>query len=53
MGRIKSSPEQGFGIAGGVDKGGHIATCVEVEIDPASKKVRLRRVVQDGNRARS
>jgi nicotinate dehydrogenase subunit B len=45
-GRIKSSPERGFGIAGGVDKGGHIATCVEVEIDPASKKVRLRRVVQ-------
>jgi isoquinoline 1-oxidoreductase len=44
--RIKSSPEHGFGIAGGVDKGGHIATCVEVEIDPASKKVRLRRVVQ-------
>ena len=45
-GRLKSSPGHGFGIAGGVDKGGHIATCVEVEIDPASKKVRLRRVVQ-------
>ncbi len=45
-GRVKSSPEHGFGIAGGVDKGGHVATCVEIEIDSASKKIRVRRVVQ-------
>ena len=45
-GRSKSSPGHGFGIAGGVEKGGHIATCVEVEVDPAGKQLRLRRVVQ-------
>jgi isoquinoline 1-oxidoreductase len=45
-GKSKSSPGHGFGIAGGVEKGGHVATCVEVEVDPASKRLRLRRVVQ-------
>jgi isoquinoline 1-oxidoreductase len=45
-GRLKSTPERGFGIAGGVDKGGYVATCAEVEIDPATKRVRIRRVVQ-------
>jgi isoquinoline 1-oxidoreductase len=43
---LKSTPERGFGIAGGVDKGGYVAACAEVEIDAASKKVRIRRVVQ-------
>ena len=41
----KSTPTRGFGIACGTDKGGHVATCVEVEID-ADKTVRVRRVVQ-------
>jgi isoquinoline 1-oxidoreductase len=45
-GRLKSTHERGFGIAGGVDKGGYVATCAEVEIDPASKRVRIRRIVQ-------
>jgi isoquinoline 1-oxidoreductase len=45
-GRLKSTPERGFGIAGGVDKGGYVATCAEVEIDTANKSVRIRRVVQ-------
>ncbi len=45
-GRSKSTAERGFGIAGGTDKGGYVATCVEVEIDPAGKKVRIRRVVE-------
>jgi isoquinoline 1-oxidoreductase len=45
-GRLKSTPERGFGIAGGVDKGGYVATCAEVEIDPVTKRVRIRRVVQ-------
>ncbi len=45
-GQKKASPAQGFGIAGGSDKGGRIATCVEVEVDTASKKFRIRRVVQ-------
>jgi isoquinoline 1-oxidoreductase len=45
-GRLKSTPERGFGIAGGVDKGGYVATCAEVEIDPDGKRVRIRRIVQ-------
>jgi nicotinate dehydrogenase subunit B len=45
-GRLKSTPECGFGIAGGVDKGGYVATCVEVQIDAANQRVRIRRVVQ-------
>lgn len=44
--RSKSTPDRGFGIAGGTDKGGYVATCAEVEIDPASRKVRIRRVVE-------
>jgi isoquinoline 1-oxidoreductase len=45
-GHLKSSPERGFGIAGGVDKGGYVATCAEVAIDPTSKRVKIRRIVQ-------
>ncbi|MEO8735628.1 MAG: molybdopterin cofactor-binding domain-containing protein [Edaphobacter sp.] len=45
-GRSKSTAQRGFGIAGGTDKGGYVATCAEVEIDPAGKKIRIRRVVQ-------
>jgi isoquinoline 1-oxidoreductase len=45
-GRLKSSPDRGFGLAGGVDKGGYVATCAEVQIEPGSKKVLIRRVVQ-------
>jgi len=45
-GRVKSTPEHGFGIAGGTEKGGYVATCAEVEIEPAGKKVRIRRIVQ-------
>ncbi len=43
--RSKSTPDRGFGIAGGTDKGGYIATCAEVEIDP-TQKVRIVRLVQ-------
>jgi isoquinoline 1-oxidoreductase len=42
----KSTPERAFGIACGTDKGGYVATCVEIAIDAASKKLRIRRVVQ-------
>ncbi len=45
-GSAKSTPERGFGIACGTDKGGFVATCAEVAVDPATKKVRIRRVVQ-------
>jgi CO/xanthine dehydrogenase Mo-binding subunit len=45
-GHEKSTPQRGFGIAGGADKGACIATCAEVEIDSTGKKVRIKRVVQ-------
>lgn len=44
--RSRPTPTRGYGIAGGFDKGGYVATCAEVEIDPATKRVRIRRVVQ-------
>ena len=44
--KMKSTPERGLGIACGVDKGGYVATCAEVEIEPRTKKVRIRRVTQ-------
>lgn len=43
-GREKTSSTRGFGIAGGVEKGGYVATCVEVEI--AGSDVRVKRVVE-------
>ena len=42
----KPSPECGFGIACGTDKGGYVGTIAEVQVDPATKKVRVRRVIQ-------
>ena len=45
-GQSKSTPQRGFGIAGGNDKGGYVATCVEIEINPADKKIGIRHVVQ-------
>ena len=42
----KSSAERGFGIACGTDKGGYVATCAEVSVDPSTKKVKIRRAVQ-------
>ena len=44
--QAKSSPTCGNGIACGFDKGGCVATCAEVAIDPATKKIHIRRVVQ-------
>ena len=44
-GRAKTSPEQGFGIAGGIEKGSYVATCAEVTIDHASGQVRIVRLV--------
>lgn len=45
-GQQKSSPTRGFGIAGGVEKGGYVATCAEVELDSATGGVKIRRVVE-------
>ncbi len=42
----KAAPGRGFGIAGGIEKGGHIATCAEVEVDRATREVRIVRVVE-------
>jgi isoquinoline 1-oxidoreductase len=43
---VKSTPDRGYGIACGTDKGGFVATCAEVHVDTASKKVTIRRVVE-------
>ena len=43
--RSKKTPGQGFGIAGGVEKGGYVATCAEVAVDRASGAIRVVRVV--------
>jgi nicotinate dehydrogenase subunit B len=40
----KTKEGQGFGIAGGHEKGGYVATCAEVAVDRASGTVRIVRV---------
>jgi isoquinoline 1-oxidoreductase len=40
------APGHGFGIAGGIEKGGYVATCAEVRVDPQSGAVQALRVVQ-------
>jgi isoquinoline 1-oxidoreductase len=45
-GKEKPSAERAFGIGGGVEKGGYVATCVEIGVNPKTKGVRLRRVVE-------
>ncbi len=44
-GGAKSGAGQGFGIAGGCDKGGYFATCAEVSADKTSGDVKVLRVV--------
>jgi CO/xanthine dehydrogenase Mo-binding subunit len=44
--RRKRAPGRGFGIAGGFEKRGYVATAVEVEVDAAARKVRLLRIVE-------
>ena len=44
-GKNKSLPDQGTGIACGLEKGGYVATCAEVSVDRPSGKVRITRVV--------
>ena len=41
----KTRPGQGFGMGGGVEKGGYVATCAEIAIDRNSGDVRVVRVV--------
>ena len=42
----KKVPGHGFGLAGGIEKGGHIATCAEVAVDQATREVQILRVVE-------
>ena len=44
-GKQKSSANHGFGIAGGFEKGGHVAGIAEIELH-ADKSVRVVRVVE-------
>jgi len=42
--RKKTQEGQGFGIAGGLEKGGYVATCAEVAVDRSSGAVRVVRM---------
>jgi CO/xanthine dehydrogenase Mo-binding subunit len=42
----KKEPGHGFGLSGGIEKGGHIATCVEVAVDRSTGEVQIVRVAQ-------
>lgn len=42
----KKAPGHGFGLSGGIEKGGHIATCAEVAVDRSSGEVQIVRVVE-------
>lgn len=44
--RSQQSPGHGCGIACGTEKGSYVATCAEVEVDQASGRVRVVRVVE-------
>jgi CO/xanthine dehydrogenase Mo-binding subunit len=41
----KIKPGQGFGLGGGIEKGGYVATCAEVAVDDSRGGVRVVRVV--------
>ncbi|HEY7113396.1 MAG TPA: molybdopterin cofactor-binding domain-containing protein [Thermoanaerobaculia bacterium] len=43
-GKARAEAGRGFGIAGGTEKAGYVATCAEVEIEKPSRRVRIRRV---------
>jgi isoquinoline 1-oxidoreductase len=52
-GKAKPAAEHGFGISCGFEKGGYVATCVEIALesptsreDPKNKRVRIVRVVE-------
>jgi nicotinate dehydrogenase subunit B len=43
--RKKTAEGQGFGIAGGIEKNGRVATCAEVAVDEKSGEVQVKHVV--------
>ncbi|HKD81779.1 MAG TPA: molybdopterin cofactor-binding domain-containing protein [Candidatus Angelobacter sp.] len=45
-GKQNATPERGFGMAGGFEKNGYLATCAEVTIDRTRGQVRIVRVVE-------
>ena len=45
-GRPPAASGRGAGLACGVEKGGYVATCAEVSVDPSSRRVRIERVVE-------
>jgi isoquinoline 1-oxidoreductase len=45
-GKAKPAPGRGFGIAGGVEKGGYVAACAEVGIEGRTRQAVIHRVVQ-------
>jgi nicotinate dehydrogenase subunit B len=44
-GKAKASPERGFGLACGFEKGGYVATCAEVAVARPSGRLRVTRAV--------
>jgi CO/xanthine dehydrogenase Mo-binding subunit len=45
-GKQKPGPDRAFGIAGGIEKGGRVATFVEIAANPSTKGFRILRVVE-------
>ena len=45
--RVKNKqPNIGIGLACGTEKGSYVAACVEVQLDPAQKEIKVRKVTQ-------
>src|SRR5262249_61959609 len=44
-GKQAATPERGFGLAGGIEKGGYVAACAEVALDKDGK-AKIVRVVE-------
>jgi isoquinoline 1-oxidoreductase subunit beta len=42
----KRSPNIGVGLACGTEKGSYVAACVEVEVEPETERIRVRRVCE-------
>ncbi len=45
-GKTAPAPDHGYGIAGGYDKGGYVAACVEVYVNPANGQPKVLHVVE-------
>jgi isoquinoline 1-oxidoreductase len=44
-GQAKPAARHGYGIGGGTEKGGFVATCAEVSVDPSTGRVKVERIV--------